>query len=84
MNINPTTGSPYFRPPREGGRARNDNSKPSLAPTPATLWEQRQRASKSLPTENDTPESLARRLLPVEHELYPRALAKACLMLVDA
>jgi len=26
----------------------------------------------------DTPEDLANKLLPVEHELYPRALAKAC------
>ncbi|MEM9669314.1 MAG: phosphoribosylglycinamide formyltransferase [Pseudomonadota bacterium] len=35
-----------------------------------------------LPT--DTPESLAERLLPVEHALYPKALAKACRSLVTA
>lgn len=32
----------------------------------------------------DTPASLSSRLLPIEHDLYPKALAKACYALADS
>ncbi|MEM6898725.1 MAG: phosphoribosylglycinamide formyltransferase [Pseudomonadota bacterium] len=32
---------------------------------------------------DDTPASLSSRLLPIEHDLYPKALAKACYALAD-